>query len=54
MAKIFEIGHEMASLATLYCCTTSLTTAKLRHMHYHIVCDATNRTVLIMSSEWMI
>jgi len=33
---------------------TSLTTAELRHRHYNIVCDVTNRTVFIMSSQWMI
>ena len=27
---------------------------QLRHMHYSIVCDVTNRTVFIMSSQWMI
>jgi len=37
-----------------YCCTTSLTTAELRHMQYNIVCDVTNRTVFIMSSQSMI
>jgi len=37
-----------------YCCTTSLTTAELRHMQYNIVCDETNRTVFIMSSQSMI
>jgi len=35
-----------------YC--TSLTTAELRHMQCDIVCDVTNRTVFMMSSQWMI
>jgi len=39
---------------TAVVCTTSLTTAELRHMHYNIVCYVTNRTVFIMSSQWMI
>jgi len=34
--------------------TTSLTTAELRHMHDDIVCDVTNRTVFIMTSQWII
>jgi len=25
-----------------------------KHMHYNIVCDVTNRTVFMMSSQWMI
>jgi len=33
---------------------TSLTTAELRHMHYNFVCDVKNRTVFIMSSQWMV
>jgi len=32
----------------------SLTTAKLPHMHYNIVCDVTNGIVFILSSQWMI
>jgi len=44
------------SYCVAYCCSTatSLTTAELRHMHYNIVCDVTNRTVFILSSQWMI
>jgi len=39
-----------------YCCVlpATLKTAELRRMHYYIVCDATNRTVFIMSSQSMI
>ena len=31
-----------------------ITTAELRHMPYNIVCDVTNKTVFIMSSQWTI
>jgi len=34
--------------------TTSVTTEELRHLHYNTVCDVTNITVFIMSSQWMI
>jgi len=27
---------------------------ELQHMHYNIVCDVTNKTVFMMSSQWMI
>jgi len=47
-ARISKSGFKKAKLATL------LTTAELGHMHYNIVCDVTNRTVLIMPSQWMV
>jgi len=50
-SKIVKFGGKIAHLSTL---TASLTTAEPRHMHYNIVCDVTNRTVFIMSSQWMI
>jgi len=51
--KFLKFGPKRVNVATL-CCTTSLTTAELRHMHYNIVCDITNRTAFIMSSHCMI
>jgi len=46
--KFLKFGPKRVNLATL-CCTTSPTTAELRHMHYNIVCDVTNRTAFMMS-----
>jgi len=51
--KFLKFGPKRAILATLVC-TTSLTTAELRHMHYNNVCDVINKTIFIMSSQWMI
>jgi len=47
-ARISKSGFKKDKLATL------VTTAELGHMHYNIVCDVTNRTVLIISSQWMV
>jgi len=47
-AKFLEFDLKNANLATL------VTTAELRHMQYNMICDVTNRTVFIMSAQWMI
>ena len=42
--------HVISKMANL---TTQLTTAELRHMHYSIVCNVTNRTVFIHHNWWL-
>jgi len=39
---------------TIFSRPRGLATAELRHKHYNIVYDVTNRTIFMMSSQWMI